>query len=217
MKAVQDVVSKVGQVFTIGGGDKDAIAILREDHLRVEELFSAFERARSASNKQEIVDRLIREVTVHATIEESMVYPILENSRSVAERTAEAYEEHHLVKVALKELSAISAEKEIVKTKMKVLRELIRHHVKEEEGDLLPKLKRSGVDLHELATQMRRRKQQLMARMSKSGSMPASKPQSKSATTKKSATNSARAKQASKSMSTKKSAKKGAQSRKKSA
>lgn len=166
IRGVQEVVSKVGHMFE-SSGPKDAIDLLKEDHRKVEMLFAQFEKARS--NKQQLLDQIIKELSIHATVEENIVYPLLEDSRKVAEKTAEAYEEHHIVKMAIAELADIPAEKEIVKAKVKVLREMVRHHVKEEEMNMLPQLKKSGVDLERLAMDILRRKQQLMASVSRGG------------------------------------------------
>lgn len=168
MKGMQEVVNKVGHMFE-SSGDRDAIDLLKADHRKVEELFSQFEKAGSATNKQSILDQIIKELSIHATIEENLVYPLLEDSRKVSDKTAEAYEEHHVVKMMLAELADIPAEKEIVKAKVCVLREMVRHHVKEEELGLLPQLKKSGADLERLGADIQRRKQQLMTGVARGG------------------------------------------------
>ncbi len=160
MRGVHEVVQRVGGIFEIGG-EKDAVDLLKADHRKVEELFWQFQHARSASNKQKVMDQLIKELIVHAMVEESLVYPLLEDSRKTADETAEAYEEHHIVKMALAELASIPATNESVKAKVKVLQEMVRHHVKHEEMHLLPQLRRSGTDLERLAMEISRRKQQL--------------------------------------------------------
>lgn len=169
MKGIEEVVSTVGAMLPIGGGEKDAIDLLKADHRKVEMLFTQFERARSAANKQSLLDQILKELSVHATIEENIVYPLLKDSRKVGEKTAEAYEEHHLMKMAIAELADIPADKEVVKAKVCVLREVVRHHVKEEEKDMLPQLKNTGVDLDRLAADILRRKKQLMAGIARGG------------------------------------------------
>lgn len=166
MRDVQEAVSKFGQMFETNA-EKDAVDLLKDDHRKVEMLFSQFERARS--NKQHILDQIIKELSIHATIEEDMVYPLLADSRKSGERTGEAYEEHHVVKMMLAELADIPADREGVKAKVKVLKEMVQHHVKEEETMLLPQLKRSGTDLDRLAQDILRRKQQLMTSVARGG------------------------------------------------
>lgn len=160
MRGVHEVVHKVGGMFEVGG-EKDAIDLLKADHRKVEELFWQFQHARSASNKQEVMDKLIKELLVHAMVEESLVYPLLEDSRKTADEAADAYEEHHIMKMALAELARLPATTESVKPKIRVLQEIVRRHIKHEEMHLLPQLRRSGTDLERLAMEISRRKQQL--------------------------------------------------------
>jgi hemerythrin superfamily protein len=165
-KAVEQMVSKVGQLFDMGGDQhKDAIDLLKADHRKVESLFSQFERARS--NKQNILDQIIKELSIHATVEENLVYPLIDDEDH--DMAMEANEEHHVVKMMLAELADIPADKDIVKAKVRVLKEIVNHHVKEEERDILPKLKKSGADLDRLAEDILRRKQQLMTGVSRGG------------------------------------------------
>jgi hemerythrin superfamily protein len=167
-KAVEQVTSMVGQLFDMGASEsQDAIGLLKQDHRKVEALFSEFEKA--SSNKQSILNQIIKELSIHATVEENLVYPLCEDIDKIAEDTAEAYEEHHVVKMMLAELADIPAEKEVVAAKVRVLCELVKHHVKEEERDLLPQLKKNGVDLDRLAEDILRRKQQLMAGVASGG------------------------------------------------
>jgi hemerythrin superfamily protein len=182
-KAVEELTNMVGQMFDMGGSEKqDAIGILKQDHRKVEALFSQFEKA--TSNKQSILNQIIKELSIHATVEENLVYPLLEDIDKVADDAAEAYEEHHVVKMMLAELADLPAEKEVVAAKVRVLCEMIKHHVKEEERDLLPQLKKNGVDLDRLADDILRRKQQLMAGVASGGGIGKNKdPKAKASST----------------------------------
>lgn len=119
----------------------DAITLLKADHKAVEKLFKSFERAgdRAHKTKRDLVDSMVRELSVHAAIEEQVFYP--EVRRLVPDESAmtlESLEEHHIVKWVLSELEGLDPEHERFQPKVTVLIELVRHHVEEEESDLFP-------------------------------------------------------------------------------
>jgi hemerythrin superfamily protein len=147
----------------------DAVELIKSDHRKVEQLFRGFEEAgdRAYKTKQELVGRIVEELEVHATIEEEIYYPAVEAKarKDGKELIAEAVEEHHVVKILLGELGSMSSEDEAFDAKVTVLMENVRHHVEEEEGELLPQSEKIlGTDeLTRLGEQMAARKQQLGA------------------------------------------------------
>ncbi|HET8542156.1 MAG TPA: hemerythrin domain-containing protein [Anaeromyxobacter sp.] len=121
----------------------DAIAVLKKDHSEVERLFVRFERTRSAPERRRLAERIVRELSIHAAVEEQLVYPRLRGRLDGAEgEVLLALEEHHFTKVALSEIEALPAESERLAPKVRVLAENVRRHVQEEERQLLPALKR---------------------------------------------------------------------------
>jgi hemerythrin superfamily protein len=148
---------------------QDAVALIKADHREVEQLFREFEEAgdRAYKTKQDLVSRIIQELEVHATIEEEIYYPAVEAKakKDGKELVAEAVEEHHVVKVLLGELATLSAEDERFDAKVTVLMENVRHHVEEEEEELLPQSEEVlGEDeLARLGEELAARKQQLGA------------------------------------------------------
>ena len=146
---------------------QDAVALIKADHRQVEQLFREFEEAgdRAYKTKQRLVEQIIRELEVHATVEEEIYYPAVEAKakQDGKEQVAEAVEEHHVVKVLLGELSAMSAEDEAFDAKVTVLMENVRHHVEEEEEELLPQSEEilGDEELTRLGEEMAARKQQL--------------------------------------------------------
>ena len=132
---------------------QDAVALIKSDHRKVEQLFREFEEAgdRAYKTKQELVGQIVEELEVHATIEEEIYYP--------------AVEEHHVVKVLLGELAGMSSEDDAFDAKVKVLMENVRHHVEEEEEELLPQSEEilGKQELARLGEEMAARKQQLGA------------------------------------------------------
>jgi hemerythrin superfamily protein len=148
---------------------QDAVELIKSDHRKVEQLFREFEEAgdRAYKTKQELVGQIVEELEVHATIEEEIYYPAVEAKarKDGKELIAEAVEEHHVVKILLGELGSMSSEDEAFDAKVTVLMENVRHHVEEEESELLPQSEKIlGTDeLTRLGEQMAARKQQLGA------------------------------------------------------
>jgi len=122
----------------------DAISLLRADHKTVEQLFKQFERAEDGAHeeKRRIVDRIIEELSVHASIEEQIFYPVARMTVPKTEDIAlESLEEHHIVKWVLSELVDLDPREERFDAKVTVLMENVRHHVKEEQDDFFPKVR----------------------------------------------------------------------------
>jgi hemerythrin superfamily protein len=124
----------------------DAIALLKADHKTVETLFRKFEQAgRNARKlKRKLVDQMVRELAVHAVIEEQVFYPAVRSKADAFEDDIlEALEEHHVVKWLLKELEDLAPEAERFDAKVKVLMENVRTHVAEEERELFPRVRKA--------------------------------------------------------------------------
>jgi hemerythrin superfamily protein len=124
----------------------DAIVLLKDDHKTVEKLFRGFEKAgdRAVKTKRQLVDQMIRELTVHAYIEEQLFYPA---ARAAAPETTdhvlESIEEHHVVVWLLSELAGMDPADERFTAKVTVLIENVRHHVEEEEQDWFPQVRKA--------------------------------------------------------------------------
>jgi hemerythrin superfamily protein len=123
----------------------DALDLLVADHRTVDQLFDRFEGLgdNATKTKQQVVEKIIRELAVHAVVEEQVLYPVIrECSDDIEEHVLESLEEHHVAKVLLAELQNMSPEHERFDAKVTVLSEVIRHHVEEEEEDLFPKVRK---------------------------------------------------------------------------
>lgn len=119
----------------------DAITLLKNDHKTVEALFRQFEKAgdRAYVEKRKVVDQIIKELSIHASIEEQFFYPVARATVPETERiTQESLEEHHVVKWLLAELADLDPSHERFQPKVTVLIENVRHHVKEEESEFFP-------------------------------------------------------------------------------
>jgi len=120
----------------------DAIQFIKKDHREIEQLFARFDRAERAgdvSRQRELGHAIVRELSLHASIEEQLLYPALRRA-GVGVETLDALEEHHAVKVTLDELDPMSPGDERFAPKMHLVVEAVRRHVEEEERALLPRL-----------------------------------------------------------------------------
>ena len=123
----------------------DAISLLKDDHRTVEQLFKRFEKTgdRALVDRRRIVNEIIRELSIHAEIEETVFYPAVREAVPPTEdMVLESLEEHHVVKWLLSELDGMAPDAERFEAKVTVLMENVRHHVEEEESDLFPKVRK---------------------------------------------------------------------------
>jgi hemerythrin-like domain-containing protein len=141
----------------------DAITLLKDDHRTVKDLFTKFEKAseRAHKTKRKLVDRMIEELSVHSAIEEQVFYPaVREAVESAEDEVLESLEEHHIVKRTLSELEDMDPSDERFDAKVTVLIELVRHHMKEEEAEMFPEVRKalSRRQLNDLGDLMERAK-----------------------------------------------------------
>ena len=143
---------------------QDAIALLKQDHRTVEDLFSNFEKASGEGRKQQLAERICLELSVHAAIEEEIFYPACEG-KVEEDLLKESYVEHDAAKLLIAEISAGSGEgDEFFDAKVKVLQEEIEHHVEEEEKrleGLFSQARKAGLDMDALGQQLAARKAEL--------------------------------------------------------
>jgi hemerythrin-like domain-containing protein len=142
----------------------DAFELLKKDHKKVSQLFQEVEAASGQTKKQKF-SRLKTELDVHATTEERIFYPALENKEAAREITLEAYEEHNLVKDLLGELDNGDPAQDEWDAKLTVLKENVEHHVEEEEGELFSKARQvlSKQEIEELGVEMEAEKASQLA------------------------------------------------------
>lgn len=142
----------------------DVTELLHQDHMKVSELFFQFSKAEEDAEKEDLVKQILTELHVHATVEEEIVYPVVEEEAEEGdELVGEANVEHKMVKYLMAELSQMTGDDEELDAKVTVLCELVKHHIREEEKEMFKKLRECGADLEELAEQAQERKEELMA------------------------------------------------------
>ena len=143
----------------------DVTQILHRDHQHVSELFFQFSELEDddKDQKNELVTQIIKELTVHAKVEEELVYPAVRDADDESEDMMdEADTEHHVVKFLMSELSEMKAGDDHFDSKVCVLAELVKHHVQEEEKEIFESLRESDLDLDELGEEVVARKEELM-------------------------------------------------------
>jgi hemerythrin HHE cation binding domain-containing protein len=148
---------------------QDAIALLKADHRKVEDLFEKYESARS--KKADIARKICMELTIHTIIEEEIFYPACREAGVESDMMDEANVEHDGAKILIAELDNGSPEDDYYDAKVKVLSEEIKHHVKEEEkrGGIFTEARKAELDLEALGEQLAARKKELMAEFESNG------------------------------------------------
>jgi hypothetical protein len=181
MKEVEYEFIPVGMPGEMGEtGMMDAVSLLKADHRKVKDMLKKAMQSQSSSEKKKLVQQICLELTVHAKIEEELVYPLL---RQEDEKEAEEAElEHSLVKYMIRDLEKGSLKGVELDARIKVLNELVTHHVKEEETSALPELEKAGdIDMQDLGLRLAERKEIVMQREQRSMKRSSSGSSSKAA------------------------------------
>ncbi len=153
-------------------GKQDAVALLKQDHRTVEDLFEQFERASGEGRKQKLAEQICLELSVHAMIEEEIFYPACEG-KVEEDLIKEAYVEHDGAKILIAQIQDGDGQSdEFFDAKVKVLQEQIEHHVKEEEQrmeGMFAQAQKAGLDMEALGEQMAARKEELVSTFKSTG------------------------------------------------
>jgi hemerythrin-like domain-containing protein len=157
----------------------NALELLKQDHREVDKLFSQYEDIKEGAEdaaKEELVSQICDALTVHAQIEETIFYPAARRALSQEkgqDLLNEAAVEHQTLKDIIARLEAAPTSDPLYDAGVKVLSEYTKHHVREEENELFPKVRSADMDLQAIGEQLARRKQQLeggASRASRNGS-----------------------------------------------
>ncbi|MET0647329.1 MAG: hemerythrin domain-containing protein [Pyrinomonadaceae bacterium] len=143
----------------------NAFQLLKEDHQKVSGIFQQLEPTteRAEKTRTELFAKLNEELTIHAQVEESIFYPSIKQAAETREIVLEGFEEHHVIKLLLKELETLPVDTEQWTAKLKVLKENVEHHVEEEEQEMFQKAREvlSEDDINRLGAEMEQAKEQL--------------------------------------------------------
>jgi hemerythrin superfamily protein len=149
----------------------DAIALLKADHRKVEDLFTKFTATKGAAQQRAVVQQICAELSAHTAIEEEIFYPAC-RGKVEEDLLKEGYVEHDGSKVLVAELLASAPNEEFYDAKVKVLSEQIEHHVHEEEKrseGIFSQARAAGIDMDELGDRLMARKEAILAEYKKSG------------------------------------------------
>jgi hemerythrin superfamily protein len=145
------------------GSQTDAISLLKADHREVEGWFEQFEKARSNHRKLDLAQKICSALRRHTAIEEEVFYPAFLEATDDKEIHHEAEVEHSGAKKLIAQIEASGPEDEYYDAKVKVLSEMIKHHVKEEErpDGMFAEARKAGMDLKALGEELKVRKARL--------------------------------------------------------
>lgn len=164
-----------------------ATQILRQDHKKVEGLFTKFQQANGVDAKRRFATQAMNELEVHAQIEEEIFYPAVKKAIEESDLVEEAQQEHQEAKSLISQLKKMKGQNngagDEFEEKFAELMEAIQHHVEEEEGEMFPKVEDSELDLAELGADMAERKRELLKEMGGRSTPAKSKARSKSKST----------------------------------
>jgi hemerythrin superfamily protein len=137
---------------------------LKDDHKRVKKAYREFgklDREEDPQACQAIVQQVLDELTVHASLEEELLYPAARGAIADEDLIDEAEVEHESMHIFIAQLRDMDPEDEKYAARFTVLCEYVLHHVKEEEGEMFPQLERARLDWESLAAEIEQRRQEL--------------------------------------------------------
>ncbi|HSX60618.1 MAG TPA: hemerythrin domain-containing protein [Tahibacter sp.] len=140
------------------------IDLLKADHREVERLFAEFDEAEGNPKQQAaLASRIGQALTIHAEIEETLFYPVVLKllDEDGEELTCEATVEHGTLRGLITGMNGNDAARPMIRAYVKVLKEYVQHHVKEEERELFPRVEKLDLDLEAMADQALALKEQL--------------------------------------------------------
>lgn len=140
----------------------NAITLLKADHTAVQELFDKYEKTRSDDRKAALAEQICNELKVHTQIEEEIFYPAVREAIRDQDLLDEATVEHASAKDLIAQIEEGKPGDDLFDAKVTVLGEYVKHHVKEEQNELFPKVRKTKLDLQELGEKLQARKEELM-------------------------------------------------------
>src|SRR4051794_20368835 len=147
----------------------DALSLLKADHDKVKKMLANLDSTteRGVKTRSELFAKVKQELQVHEAIEEEIFYPALKEHPKAKELVLEAYEEHNVVDMVMREIEGVPVEDETWGAKLTVMKENVEHHIEEEESEMFKQAKQVfGKDeLDQLGERMQARKQQLQSSM----------------------------------------------------
>ena len=148
--------------------ETDAVELLMQDHRKVQKVFKEFEKSRDEMDdgeKGDMVRQCCMELKIHTRLEEEIFYPAARDGVEDETLLDEAEVEHASAKQLIDELEQMEPGEDLYDARFTVLGEYVNHHIKEEEHELFPEVKKAKLDLDELGRRMMQMKEKLQAEM----------------------------------------------------
>lgn len=146
--------SKTHSETKVHAKEKSALDLLKADHEQVTRMFTEFEETNTAAKKRKLATEICNALTVHAQVEEEIFYPEVKAALKDNTLVPEATVEHAVMKDLIAQIEADEEGGEMFDARVKVLSEYVKHHIKEEQGELFRSVKQSSLDLTELGARM---------------------------------------------------------------
>jgi hypothetical protein len=163
--ATTHTATRHGKTKGRSGAKSNALALLKSDHEKVAALLERFEKRKDrmeAAQKQDLAHEICTELTIHAQIEEEIFYPaVAAEIEDAGDLVEEARVEHASLKHLIGKIESGDPDTEAYDALMKVLGEYVKHHVKEEQSEMFPMVRKSDLDLAALGEQLMARKAEL--------------------------------------------------------
>ena len=141
-----------------------AIDLLEQDHREVEEWFDEYDELKEDdARKAELAQKICLALKVHAQIEEEIFYPQAREATKDNDLIDEAVVEHATVKNLIAEIESMEVGEDLYDAKIRVLGEMVKQHIKEEEQELFPELEPAKMDLEAFGKELAERKEELMS------------------------------------------------------
>ena len=150
-----------------GNRQPEAIAMLIEDHQKVQKLFRSFERTEDQQQQEQLATQICNELTVHTQLEEQVFYPAAREALEEGDLVDEAAIEHQVAKELIEKIRQSRPHDEEYCALVTVLGEYVNHHIDEEQKELFPQLKKSKseIDFDALGEEMQQKKRELMSEL----------------------------------------------------
>jgi hypothetical protein len=148
------------------GAPQNAFDMLEHDHREVEERLDEYDELEGDERRKgELAKEICLALKVHAQIEEEIFYPAARDATGDDDLIDEAVVEHAAVKHMIAEIEKMKPGEELFDAKIRVLGEMVKRHIREEEEELFPELQSAKMDLGAIGQKLAERKEELMAKM----------------------------------------------------
>ena len=160
---------KAASKSTTTDNAQDAIVLLTDDHKTVQKLFKDYEKLTKNDadddEKAALATQICMELTIHAQIEEEIFYPAVREAIEETDLLDEAEVEHAGAKDLIAQIGAMTPGEELYDAKVTVLGEYVNHHIKEEQDEMFPKVKKAKLDTAAIGAELLERKEELQAEL----------------------------------------------------